>query len=476
MSGPYSLPNISPIKSGTVPVTELQNILTTNWAKNSLDNISTLNPSLTNTSCPTSNGVFNQSDSSISNVVTNLNMAGLGQIMETSSTSIRGVQGDLHVAITMQSIASGLAHSLSSTTAGVSSLISLAIDNPSEAPNLVKLASRVMKSSANLTDLSASAFTMAGRGQIMNSAPYHPGELMSGQLYNYHDLFGNNLGEGVGPIFDLSIDSNVLRANLSSYGLNIMIPPNLSVSQLSNIFPPIAGINPIISQGLGVMLNQLAQTSTGQIALKIASVLNNLIPTLTGQPHSLTSYIETRQRIQGLYLLDGLQAKVPLTLRSSTVYRMATNTLTNYLPSSGKSALGLFNSTTNLTRNNIAIATMLGIQPPVSGAFLPMANGYNGSLSSVLENTALTLAETCAFNTALDAILMNFPFNSLALLEELLAALQCRTSTYHKLYLNSHFSFNYNRMLLGLVTSLLSSLENGIYETLCPSSNYNKGY
>jgi hypothetical protein len=124
----------------------------------------------------------------------------------------------------------------------------------------------------------------------------------------------------------------------------------------------------------------------------------------------------------------------------------------------------------------VLLATLLGNSAPVSGSYLLNdKGGWLGSGKATRGGITDSLAESCAFNAALTSALSGFLKSGSTSIDDLMAALECRRSSYDRMYGSAYGSQMNTDYMLQRLMSLLGVTNGGQYPGLCSSSTLGLG-
>ena len=122
------------------------------------------------------------------------------------------------------------------------------------------------------------------------------------------------------------------------------------------------------------------------------------------------------------------------------------------------------------------LAALLGSSSPVKGSFLATsAGGWLGSPSAALGGMSSALSEACAFNSALRGALAHFLTSGSGAIDALMAALECRRSTYNNLGDAAGNAGRLSQDLLNRLMGLLVLMGAGNYGDACASNGLAPG-
>lgn len=476
-AGPYSIGGFSvPRNSGTVPVTELRNLLDTNWSRTAMDRaVSLTGGQVQGLSCLASSGITN-ADGSVLGMLTGLNnfdLNGLTAILTSGKNSILGVIGDLQLASSLQSLAAGLANSVSSLARAVFGILDRALTlGGAMAQKLVGMASGLVELAGKAIDLFAGAFDMARNG-LLGMGDFSPGEVFSGLAGRLGSMLG-----GIGnTVLSLTGQAAKLAGDLLSMGIDVLLSPTASLSQLAGLFSPITGALSSMGQGVSEALSKLNMDTLKNVASKIGEALSGVLSSLVSGAAAAASalaggFTSTVERLQGITLIDG-EWKLGRGFSLSTLTQFG---LGAYIGSLfGESKSDKIKGALGGGAAMVLLATLLGNSAPVQGSYLVTSpDGWLGSPATASNGITAALGEACAFNAALLAALGAFLDSGTAGIDALMAALECRGSTYSGVYGNALSAQQQTDYLLQRLLGLLGLL-GGNYPALCDSSGFALG-
>jgi hypothetical protein len=458
----------SPINSGTVNITEIRNILDTRWATSAMTNAATLVSSNStirtiSSNCLTSNGITN-STASLFGLSNNgaFDIAGLSSLLGAGAGSLLTLISDLQIAATLQSLVAGLAKLISSTASGVFLLLDKMLTNGDS--SMLSMASGLVASMGRAVDLFANAFKSTLSGDI-GMGGINPGDLISGTV----TMIGGLVGGTVVGAAVLVGGAALLAASLASMGISALISPTSSFSSLSGLMSSISGTGSSGLLGFGSAMSNLNAETLAKVSSKIGSSLSSLFPSndFTGSMINSSGNTNTFDRSQGLGILDGDN------WNSSSLTRIAGLGLAFLLWQLAKKS---GNKALSGSATAILLATLLGNAAPIASSFLGASNGsWLGSAAAALSGISGVLADTCAYNTALNSALGQVGNATTAQLDALLSSLECRRSSYDNLYNSALSSALGSQDLLSKLLSLLGIVNGVSYPTVCPDSGYKLG-
>ena len=475
--GRYSVPT----NSGTTPVTELRNILDTRWSMDSLDRAVDLARGSTsdfNSSCLSGNGLWNPDGSAFGiGGRSGLSLTGLDSVLGRGADSLLGTIGDLQIAGTLQSLASGLARSISSMAGAMFGILDRALSaTGSVAQGLMGLAGKLVDAAARAVDLFSGAFQLAANG-LTGLGGLDLGEALSGGLGKLAGLAGAGLESLVGGVGSLLSNVGSLASDLMSHGIDALLSPMASLSQLSSLFSPITGALSSLAKGVGDAMSSLNLETLSKVASKLgealAGVLGDLTGALAGIAGSLMDGItRTFERLQGLKFIDGeWDYSFPL----SSIGDLGLKSLLGEAGRSWRPNAGTFGST-GTSASRVLLAALLGSSSPVKGSFLATnAGGWLGSPVAALGGMSGALSEACAFNAALRSALSHFLSSGSSAIDALMAALECRRSTYNNIGDAAGGAGRLSQDLLNRLLGLLGVMGAGNYGDACASNGLAPG-
>ena len=476
--GAYSLGGYTPpSNAGIVPVTELRNLLDDTWARDATQRASAAAATLqgrgqTLGSCLTSTGLFNADGSGLGfGAGPAFSLSGLGSVLGASADSVAGVIGDLQMALGMQSLAAGLARSISSAAGSIFGLLDRALSATGPAAqHLVNLASGLVGLAGRAVDLFSGAFQLAGRG-LLALGEFSPGEVFSGMAGKLQSMLGN-IG---GSVLALAGDAAALAGQLAAAGIDALLSPSATLGKLAGLFSPIAGALSGIGKGIGDALSKLNADTLAKVASKIGESLAGAVGALADGIASAASALAgkvmaTFERFQGVTLIDGDWKNG---FRLSRASSLGLSSLLGLLSakSKGKFAKGV----SSASAVGILLATVLGNSAPVKGSFLVTENGWLGSAAGAIGSISASLAEACAFNAAMAAALRGFLGAGTSAIDALMASLECRRGTYSKVQSRAAAEQNRTEHLLRQMLALWRAITGGQYPAICPASPYGLG-
>jgi hypothetical protein len=193
-----------------------------------------------NSSCLSGNGLWNPDGSAFGiGGRSGLSLTGLGSVLGRGADSLLGTIGDLQIAGTLQSLASGLARSISSMAGAMFGILDQALSaTGSVAQGLMGLAGQLVDAAARTVDLFSGAFQLAANG-LTGLGGLDLGEVLSGGLGKLAGLAGAGLESLVGGVGSLLSNVGSLASDLMSHGIDALLSPMASLSQLSSLFSPI---------------------------------------------------------------------------------------------------------------------------------------------------------------------------------------------------------------------------------------------
>ena len=215
--------------------------------------------------------------------------------------------------------------------------------------------------------------------------------------------------------------------------------------------------------------SSLNAETLAKVSSKIGSSLSSLFPSndFTGSMINSSGNTNTFDRSQGLGILDGDN------WNSSSLTRIAGLGLAFLLWQLAKKS---GNKALSGSATAILLATLLGNAAPIASSFLGASNGsWLGSAAAALSGISGVLADTCAYNTALNSALGQVGNATTAQLDALLSSLECRRSSYDNLYNSALSSALGSQDLLSKLLSLLGIVNCVSYPTVCPDSGYKLG-
>lgn len=476
-AGPYSINRYAtPVNSGIVQATELRNILDTTWSRSAMDRAISLSGSNSGygTSCFGSNGITNPGALAlgITGAINRFDLTGLNGILRTSNLSMSNVLGDLQLASSLQSLAAGLAKSISALAGSVFSLLDRALSAaPDVGKMLVNMASSLVGLAGKAVDMFAGAFDLARRG-VIGLGEFSPGEVFSGLAGKLGGMLGN-LGDGV---LALTGKAAKLAGDLLNMGIDALMNPVASLNALAGLFSPITGALSGFGKGVADALGKLNMDTLKNVASKIggalADALGGLVDGIASAASSLVSgFSNTIERFQGVMFIDGSWKNG---FRTSTLAQMGLASLiAGLFAKGGASKMGKVMIGGGAAA--ILLATLLGNSAPVKGSFLVTdGNGWLGSPQAAAGGISGALGEACAFNAALLAALAYFLQSGNTSIDALMSALECRRSTYDRVYGSALGAQNNTNYLLQRLLALLGLL-GGNYPGVCADSGLGLG-
>ncbi len=476
-AGPYSINGfVAPRNTGLVPVTELRNVLDTTWSRSAMDRAVSLGGSNPlSPSCFSSNGITNMGAGAfgfMAGAINRFDLNGLHSILASTGSSISNVLGDLQMASSLQSLAAGLARSISALAGSVFAILDRALSSiPSVGEMLTGMAAGLVNLAGKAVDLFAGAFDLARRG-LIGLGDFSPGEVFSGMAGKLGDMLGG-LGNG---ILSLTGQAAKLAGDLMKMGIDVLMNPTASLSALAGLFQPITGALSGLGKGVSDALSKLNLDTLKNVASKIgdalASVLGGIVDGAAAAAKALVSGFEsTIERFQGVMFIDGEWKNG---FRMSALANIGLGSLLGGLigkksgTSFGKGAL--MGGTAA-----ILLATLLGNSAPVKGSFLVTdQDGWLGSPNAAAGGITGALGEACAFNAALIAALGYFLRSGTSSIDALMAALECRRSTYGGVYSSANKAQSLTDQLLMRLLAMLGLLGNN-YPGVCSSSGLGLG-
>jgi hypothetical protein len=477
-AGPYSINGfVAPRNTGLVPVTELRNLLDTSWSRTAMDRAVSLagSNSVIGASCLTASGIVNPNALSLglTGAINRFDLNGLNGILLATGLSISNVLGDLQLASSLQSLAAGLAKSISSLAGAVFGILDRALSAvPAVGQALVGMASGLVSLASKAVDLFAGAFDLARRG-LIGLGNFSPAEVFSGLAGKIGGMLGN-LGDGV---LALTGQAAKLAGDLLGMGINVLMNPVASLSALAGLFSPITGALSSIGKGVADALGNLNMDTLKNVASKIggalASVLGGLVDGVATAANALVSgFSNTIERFQGVMFIDGNWRNG---FRTSRLAQLGLGALLAALLVKGGGSK-MAKTIIGGGAAAILLATMLGNSAPVKGSFLVTdQNGWLGSPLAASGGITGALGEACAFNAALLSALGYFLNSGTSNIDALMGALECRRSTYDGVYGSALGAQNQTDYLIQRLLALLGLLNAGNYPGLCASSGLGLG-
>jgi hypothetical protein len=467
-TGAFSTSGYSaPPNTGTVQKTELMNLLDTRWSRDAMGRATSLSSSpSTSLGCLGSSGLgnlgadalgFGRSDYSF-------DTAGLGRVMQAGSGSLRSTIGDLSVSATMQSLAAGLAHSIASQASAIGSLIERSLTaSPSDARKMLGAASQLVEIGARTTDKFSKGFQMASRGELSVGGDLDPGEFISGETDRLSGLAGLDTG-------NLTGDDLNLKQELEDYGVFTPIAPSLEMADISALFP-ITELPPGVGDIDGA-IGDLSEETADAVSAKIGEAVGDQLDAEDDPDAAIgpdegedESDEDTADRLQGTGLLDGDGWKDATVIVSGNP---------QYAPLRGDPGLTTAGRSGSGSDAAVRLASLLGTSPPITGSFLSSDSSvaWGGSSTAVARGVSGALAEACSFNSAIFNAIGQILNGNIArsLIDALLAALECRRSTYSNAQYNAASSLASTAALLAAMKALLGVMQGGIYPALCAAS------
>ena len=481
-AGRYSIARYPvPRNSGTVPVTELRNILDTSWSRNALDRTASVaRGSSWNPGCLTSNGLVNAGALAlgIAGAGNRFDLAGLNKMLGATGKSMSSVLGDLQMASSLQSLGAGLAKSISSTSGTMFFLLDKALGvSPAAAQNIMTTASAFLAASSRGVDLFSGAFQLAGRGRL-GSGAFSPGEVFSGMGGKLESMLG-----GAGSV--LSAGAGGLADSLGDLGVDFMLPPDADLGDLASLFDPITGSLTGVGEGVGDALASLNADTLDGVAEKIGAALEeaeaggedgygeDTADIIRKAIEEAEGEADTIDRFQGIQLIDGEWKDTGFSVTKKAMVGLAALLALFALKNRRK---GGSSAMLGGSAAMVLLASLLGGSAPVSGSFLAtQGGGWLGSPASASRGISSAMAEACAFNSAMMAALGGFLGSGSSAIDALMAALECRRSTYDRMYGTAYGAYGDTNYLLDRMSAILALLNSGAYPDLCASSGLGLG-
>ena len=470
-----------PINSGTVPVTEIRNILDNRWSSNALDRAIDLAQGSTRgftSGCLGGNGIWNP-DGSVFGMggMGGFSLSGLGDMLSSSASSLMDAVGDLQIASSLQSLAAGLARSVSSMAGAMFGLLDKALSlGGAAAQGLMNLAGRLVDAAGRAVDLFSGAFQLAANG-LAGLGDIDLGEALSGGFSKLASLAGAGIDKLVGGVGSLLSNVGSLAADLAEHGISALLSPLASLNQLSSLFSPITGALSSLAKGVGNALSNLNLETLSKMASKLGEALAGALGDITGAvagiAKGLMSGVSTTfERLQGLTIIDG---KWDYSFPLSRFGTLGLKALLGEVGRTWRPNAGSFGST-GTSASRVLMAALLGSSPPVRGSFLATAdNGWLGTPSSALSGMSAALSEACAFNAALRSALAHFLSSGSGAIDALMSALECRRSTYGKIGDAAGGAGRTSQELLNRLLALLGVTGAGRYGSACAPNGYAPG-
>ena len=480
-AGPFSIGGFSsPRNSGLAPVSQLRNLLDNTWSRNAVDRASSLAGSDTALlTCLTSNGLFNSDGGALGvskSKESTLSLPGLGSVLGTSSKALGGVVGDLQMALGIQSLAAGLAKTVSNGAGGVFALLDRALGaSPADAQKYLSMASKLTDMNIASNDLFAGAFSLGGMGMLGGAVKGQclPGDIFSGEASNLLSFSGLSSSLLAGSAENLD-----LQAQLDELGIDSVVPPDANLNDLASLFDPVEGGLGEDGMSVGDALSDLNDQTVDGVKSKIGDALSGLLDgakeLIDGIFPSEEGEEGTVERFQGVTLIDGEWTNNYVTSKNIKL-GLATLLGAFALFSAKKKGRG---GLTALSAGaaGVLLATLLGNSAPVQGSFLTNGTGgWLGTPASTKGGVTGSLAEACAFNAALSSALGSFLTSSASDIDKLMYALECRRSTYGNVYDSAYGAQVNTDLMLQRMLALLGVTNGGSYPGVCASSGLGLG-
>ena len=477
-SGPFSIGGFTaPRNSGLAPVSQLRNLLDDSWSRNAADRAASLAGSDTALlTCLTSNGLFN-ADGSVLGGAKNptFSLPGLGSVLKASNGALGGVVGDLQMALGIQSLAAGLAKTISNGAGGIFALLDRALGaSPEDAKKYVDMASKLTDMNIASNDLFAGAFSLGGMGMLggMAKGVCTPGDIFSGEAGNLLSFSGLS-----SSLLSGSAENVDLQAQLDALGIDSVVPPDANLNDLASLFDPVEG--GLGEQGLSVgdALSDLNDETVDGVKSKVGDALSSL---LDGAGDLVDNALGagdgeegTVDRFQGVTLIDGEWTNNYVTARNVKLGLAALlGAFALFSAKKGRTATGLLSA----GAAGVLLATLLGNSAPVQGSFLTNGTGgWLGTPSATRGSVASSLAEACAFNSAMSSALGSFFGSSTDAIDKLMYALECRRSTYGNVYDSAYGAQVNTDLMLQRMLALMGVTGGGSYPGVCASSGLGLG-
>ena len=477
-AGPFSIGGFtSPRNSGLVPVTQLRNLLDDTWSRNAVDRATSLAGGDTALlTCLTSNGLFNANGGVLGAPKgPSFSLPGLGSVLGSSSEALGGVVGDLQMAVGIQSLAAGLAKTISNGAGGVFALLDRALGaSPADAQKYLGMASKLTDMNIASNDLFAGAFSLGGMGMLggMVKGQCTPGDIFSGEASSLLSFAGLNSSLLAGSAENLD-----LQAQLDELGINAVVPPDANLNDLASLFDPVEGGLGEDGLSVGDALSDLNDETVDNVNAKIGDALSDLIDSPEDLMADLMDQVSdeegTVERFQGVTLIDGEWTNNYVTARNVKLGLAALlGAFALFSAKKGRTGAGLLSA----GAAGVLLATLLGNSAPIRGSFLTNGTGgWLGSPSATRGSVAGSLAEACAFNAALSSALGSFFGSSTSAIDQLMYALECRRSTYSGVYDTAYGAQVNTDMMLQRMLALLGVTNGGNYPGVCASSGLGLG-
>lgn len=484
-SGPYSTSALpAPISSGIIGLTEVTNLIDTRWARAAIGAASTSSfGSSSSLSCDLSrflggSGIganFANSDASLFGGLRGLgndfDLAGLMKVLIASGSSLAGAIGELGLVVSLQSMVSGIARSFSSVAGTAYGLLQRFMDGGMKDFSLINLATKFMDAASSAVELFVGGAKALFTGSIAGANKLIGGVIsgttgMLAELAHRAELPLSSLQQAL-----LGRTDPALAGALEAMGLTALIPPKMSISELTSLFPS-NGLSGVTAQvkSMAQAIATLGMETLAEVGRQVRQALGITLPsdmTVMGSPGTTPGTV-TGSRAQGLGIIDGIDpfngGISSLLQASATIVRSATT--------------GRNGSSKEMSVLNSLLALLGGLALPSGGGSL-LSSGVNAlgvlgtaGRASMVSTLADILAVGCSVVSALKSA-----FSSVAAghsdrrsLEELLEQLLCRMSGYSRLDQDADRAARENDYLLYKLQSLWNLITSGNFSAICALS------
>ena len=486
-SGPYSTSALpAPISSGIIGLTEVTNLIDTRWARAAIGAASSSSSfSSGSLSCDLSRFLggsgagagFANSDASLFGGLLGLgndfDLAGLMKVLTASAGSLAGAIGELGLVVSLQSMISGIARSFSSVAGTAYGLLQRFLDGGMKDFSLINLATKFMDAASSAVELFVGGAKALFTGSIAGA-----NKLIGGVISGTTGMLAELANKAELPLSELQhallgrVDPHLAGA-LEAMGLTALIPPKMSVSELTALFPSngMAGVTAQV-KSMAQAIAALGMETLAAVGKQVRQALGITAPTdmqvMTGAPGTTPGTV-TGARSQGLGIIDGINpfsgGTSSLMQASATIIRSAT--------------VGRGSSSKELSVLNSLLSLLSGLAMPSGGGSL-LTSGVNAlgvlgtaGRAGMVSALADILAVGCSVVSALASA-----FSSVAAgngdrrsLEQLLESLLCRMSGYSRLDQDADRSSRENDYLRQRLLALWNLVSSGNFAAICALSS-----